>query len=106
MGNRPDAGREGPALLRDAIAGFLAKSGIGARRRDADVLAAWREALGSRLVRHTRAVRFQRGELVVEVASAAHLHELSSFTGESYRRAANARLGGEHIRRVTFRLEQ
>jgi hypothetical protein len=41
----------------------------------------------------------------VEVPSSAHLQELSSFTGEGYRRAANANLGSERITKVSFKLK-
>jgi hypothetical protein len=49
-------------------------------------------------------VRFQGGELVVEVGSSAHLQELKSFLGEQLRTEANRRLGAETIQRVTFRI--
>ena len=70
------------------------------------MLGAWREALGRELAPRARAVRFKGGELLVEVHSAAHRQELSSFTGEGFRKSANQRLGAEIIRRVTFRLKQ
>jgi hypothetical protein len=98
--------RGGLAPLRVAIDGFLNTSGMAPRLRGAQVLGAWREVVAPAVARRARAVRFDRGELVVEVASAPCLHELESFTGENYRRAANARLGSERIRRVTFRLKK
>ena len=94
------------APMRVAIDGFLRDAGMAPRMRGAQVLDAWKCAAGPLLSKRARAVRFQRGELVVEVSSAAHLHELQSFTGENYRRAVNAALGDERIRRVTFRLKQ
>lgn len=54
----------------------------------------------------TRAVRFERGQLVVEVESAALLAELKSFTGDRYRRALNRELGSETVRSVTFQLKR
>jgi hypothetical protein len=44
--------------------------------------------------------------LQVAVTSAAHLQELSTFTGEGYRKAANRKLGGERIQSIEFRLER
>ena len=58
------------------------------------------------LRRRARAVRFKRGELTVEVESAAHLQELSSFTGESIKREANRILGDDRIRNVVFKLKR
>lgn len=90
----------------DAVREFLRDSGLDARLRDWPVYEAWREVLGQDLSRRARAVDFRRGELVVEVESAAHLHELQSFTGEGYRRRTNQHLGREAVRKVTFRLKR
>ncbi|MCA8979854.1 MAG: DUF721 domain-containing protein [Planctomycetes bacterium] len=85
---------------------FLSKSGIGRQLRQGEVLDAWRKVLGPRLSRRARAVRFLRGELVVQVDSATHLQELQNFTGEQYRHQANRLLGDERIKSVAFRLKQ
>jgi hypothetical protein len=92
------------APLKDVLAAYLRESGIGGKLHDAAVTRAWRECAAARYGQRARAVRFADGELLVEVASAAHLQELKSFTGEELRRAANQRLGSERIRRVTFKL--
>jgi hypothetical protein len=84
----------------------LRASGIGARTRQSPVYRAWSDALGPELARRAHPVRFERGELVVEVESAAHMQELSNFTGEQYRKLANARLGGEEIRKLAFKLRR
>ena len=87
--------------MRQALREFVHDAGLGPRLRDARVFRAWREAAGEPLARRARAVRFQGGELCVEVDSSAHRSELE-MTGESLRRAANALLGEEKIRRITF----
>jgi len=92
--------------LGDAMRAFLAESGLATKLRDWPVLEAWSKAAGEQLARRARAVRFQDGELLVEVESAAHLQELKSFTGERYRRLANEHLGRESIRRVVFKLKR
>ena len=74
--------------------------------RQGAVLDAWRKVLGLKLARRARAVRFQRGELVVQVDSATHLQELQNFTGEQYRQQANRLLGDERIHRLAFRLKK
>jgi hypothetical protein len=51
-------------------------------------------------------MRFARGELLVEVDSAAHMHELANFTGEEYRARINEHLGKEEVRRLTFHLKR
>ena len=97
--------REAVPIAR-ALDGFLAASGLSERLRHGAVVQAWADVLGPDYGRHARAVRFSRGELHVEVDSAAHLHELSNFTGESFRELANARLRSEQIRRVHFQLKR
>ena len=95
-----------PAPFGEALDRFLRESGLGKHLRQGAVIDAWRQALGPRLARRAKAVRFVRGELVVQVDSATHLQELQNFTGEQYRRKANERLGEERIQRVTFRLKR
>lgn len=85
---------------------FLNQSGIGRQLRQGEVLDTWRKVLGPKLSRRARAVRFLRGELVVQVDSATHLQELQNFTGDTYRQQANRLLGDERIKSVAFRLKQ
>ena len=93
-------------MILDSLKAFLRESGLGARMRDWKVYEAWSDALGAEMSRRALAVRFDKGELLVEVGSAVHLHELRNFTGEQYRRVANQRLGQERIRRVAFKLKR
>ena len=92
--------------LSDALAGFLRESGLGGKLYNWPVFRAWNEAAGPELARHARAVRFVRGELLVEVDSAVHMHELANFTGEEYRVRINERLGKDEVRRLTFHLKR
>jgi hypothetical protein len=88
--------------MADALQRFLRASRLDRGLAEHEVLAAWSQTLGPAQATRARAVRFRDGELVVEVASAALLQELSNFTGEGHRRAVNRRLGAERIQRVTF----
>jgi hypothetical protein len=92
--------------LSDALAGFLRESGLGGKLYNWPVFRAWHQAAGPELARHARAMRFARGELLVEVDSAAHMHELANFTGEEYRARINEHLGKEEVRRLTFHLKR
>lgn len=92
------------APVKSVLATFLRDHGYANKLRDAAVLRAWRDSASPKYGARARATRFQDGELLVEVSSAAHLQELSGFTGEELRRAANQRLGSERIRRVHFKL--
>lgn len=103
---RDAAKKREPVAMQDALAAYLRHSGLDAKLAQARVLRAWRDAVGETLAARARAVRFQDGELLVEVRSAPHLHELSNFTGERYRALANQRLGAQRITRVVFQLER
>ena len=78
--------------------------------RHLEVFRAWNRAVGEGLARRAKPVRFERGDLVVEVDSAAHRQELDAFTGEGFRERANQLLaripGGPTIRRAIFRLKR
>jgi hypothetical protein len=69
------------------------------------VLRAWSAAAGN-WKEHAAPVRFRGGQLVVEVRSSVALAELRSFHAEEIRARANAALGAEVIRKVTFQLER
>ena len=92
--------------LGDALRLFLKESGLATKLKDWPILDAWATAAGEKLAHRARAVRFQNGELLVEVESATHLQELKSFTGERYRRLANERLGTDAIQRIVFKLKR
>jgi hypothetical protein len=92
--------------MNDAMRGFLRDSGLAAQMRYWPVFEAWSRVVGHDIARRARPVRFARGELCVEVESAAHLHELANFSGERFRDLANAHLGKPEIQRVVFRLKR
>ncbi|MCB9914478.1 MAG: DUF721 domain-containing protein [Planctomycetes bacterium] len=98
--------RREPVSLREAMHGFLRESGLALKLEHAQVYRAWSDALGERLARRARPVRFQFGELAVEVESSTHLHELQNFTGEAFRAEANRRLGDERIKKVVYHLKR
>ena len=94
----------GPEPIEGAIREFLRSSGLGAGNRHQKVFDAWSKVVGAKLAAHAVPVRLRRDELTVEVDSATHLHELKSFTGESYRKKVNDELGSERVRKLVFRL--
>ena len=96
----------GVASIHDAVKDFMRASGFASRNSQGPLYQAFIDAAGERFARRARPVRFARGELVVEVDSAAHLQELQSFLGGDIRSRANQILGREEIRRLTFRLKR
>ncbi len=97
--DRPERG--GVHSLRD----ILDASGLGSRGRAERVFRAWRGAVDGAVAKHTRPVRFARGELVVEVDSSVVLHELRGFTGDECRRRANAALQRDAIDKLVLKLK-
>ena len=92
--------------MHDALAAYLRTSGLDTKLAQARVFGAWNAAVGEALAKRARAVRFDGGELLIEVQSAPHLHELTNFTGERYRVLANKKLGAARITRVVFQLQR
>lgn len=94
---------KGPARLDDALDAVLKDLGIRPSPTYERVQAAFREQAGPRLAALAEATRFRRGELLVEVRSAAHAQELASFTGEALRSRINAALGSNVVERIVFK---
>lgn len=94
--------RGGTQSIAHVMKSVLRDSGLAEGLRRARIHDAWKRAVGEDLARHMTIVRFRRGELVIEVDSSAHLHELKNFTGDQFRRTANDNLGAARIRRVVF----
>lgn len=97
--------RREPAPIGGLIQEFLRENGLTGGGGNTRVLRAFEDAIGASGRAHARAVRFRAGELIVEVDSAAHMHEMKNFTGEALRRRANDRLGKTMIRRIVFKLK-
>jgi Dna[CI] antecedent, DciA len=97
-------GKFGPRPIQELISSFLREEGLGTRGRSHRVFKAWNQALEPGLRKWVEPVRFRSGELLVEVRSSAHLHDLRGFTGEDYRRKTNEALGEETVRKVVFKL--
>ena len=91
--------------LSDAIATFLKQSGVRATPRNTRVFEAWTAQLTEAEKQRATPTKFFRGTLTVEVSSSVYLHELKINKNEAYRRQANAQLGTEQIRKVTFKLQ-
>ncbi len=96
--------KRGPSPIDELIKSFVRDHGLRSGGGYTQVFRAWNEALPAPLRPHAQPVRFRGGELTVEVDSATHMQELKNFTGESYRKKANDRLGKDTIRRVGFKL--
>lgn len=92
--------------MQQALKALFKETGLDQQMRDFAVFDAWRRALGSEFCKRARAVQFRNGTLTVETESSAQRHELSSFTGESYRQKANTILGADRIRRIQFKLKE
>ncbi len=92
--------------MKDAMGVFLRQSGLGSKLRPFEVYDCWKQVVGAKLAQRARPVKFTRGELVVQVDSAPHLHELQNFTGEQYRARLNQRLGAEKVRTLVFKAKR
>jgi hypothetical protein len=92
-----------PARITDTLDHLLHGLGVAPKPTAERVFAAFKGAAGDDLARVAMPTRFERGELLVDVASAAHTQELNQFTGEALRDRLNAALGSPLVRQIRFR---
>ena len=96
--------RRGLTPIQEVLSSFLKTNGTTRSRGVvAAVFQAWEMALGKELARRARPVRFDRGELTIEVDSPAFRHELTSYTGDTYRQQTNDILERELVHRMIFK---
>jgi hypothetical protein len=96
--------RGGLFTIQDALQSFLKEAGI--TRSHGIVVAvfrAWETVVGREFTKLARPVRFQRGELTVEVATSSLLFELATFASEDHRQRVNEVLGRELVHRMIFK---
>ncbi len=97
--------RSGSISIDAALAALL--KGTGLLRKDATepVFDAWNETAGPDLANHCLPLRFTRGELMIEVRSAALLHELENFRTPELLRALQASTDGSKVTRLIFKAQ-
>jgi len=88
-------------MSRDWVEEVLDRCRLGDSYRRQRALVLWQEVVGERLAGLTRAARFARGTLWVEVRSPAAAQELGYVKEECLRRL-NERLGEDAVREVHF----
>ena len=97
------APRKGEAVsLGDALSQWLKLSGHGARLKDAEAEAAWKEVMGEAVSRKTRYLRVRDGVMTVELDSAPMKEEFL-MARTRIRTLINEHLGSEVIREVLIR---
>ena len=91
----------------EAVGGVLGRvlDDLGLRREMTGwrAVEAWPELVGARVARHTHAVAFRDGTLLVEVEGSAWMQELTYLKRDLVRRIQQT-LGGEDVRDVRFTL--
>lgn len=94
----------GPQPIASVLRQFLKESGLRRPSGDERVFRAWSDAAGTAWKERAAPASFRAGQLVVEVASSAHLAELKGYHGEGIRARANTALGEARIKKVVFKL--
>ncbi len=90
--------------LGDLIKPMLKQLKVIGRRVGRDLHEAWLEVAGPDLSRRTRLSSFRSGQVVVDVDSAALLHELQNFRRGDLLARLRERLPRPHISELRFRL--
>ncbi len=93
----------GPESIGNVLAELMARRGFARLQSAAALEAAWREAAGELLGRHSRVVGVRRGKLEVIVAHSALLQELT-FQKAAILKALTQALPDEPIKDLRFRV--
>ena len=93
--------KQGPMRVSDALAGYLAKSGLGDRIEEASAVEDWAGKVGPRIAEVTEPLHVNNGTLFVGVRSSAWLMELRMMEGDVRRRLNEGREKGR-VRRIRF----
>ncbi len=95
-----------PVSLADALGGFLAKSGLSRRVKQASAVEQWPEAVGAQIAGVTKALSITPdGTLFVAVSTHGWMTELSLMEPQLLR-ALNSVEGRSPIRKIRFQLRR
>lgn len=95
--------RRGPVDLNELVTKFAREHRLQRNDDRERVFTAWRRAVGPALTRQAWPVRWRSGELLIEVASAAHYHELSAFRSQELLHAMAQQLGDDRVKKLVFK---
>ena len=88
--------------LAQILQRVIRSDGVPTEGWHAEMQRAWSEIVPEAFRGLTRVAGVRRRCVVVEVASAAALHELAQFHADALRRALSRALGGRYIERIAF----
>lgn len=95
--------KEGPSQIREALAKYLAKSGIGEQIEAASVVPEWAERVGPAIAAVTTPLRVSQGTLMVGVTSSAWMNELKMMEREILSRVNTGKTAGR-IKQIRFQM--
>ncbi|HVX13490.1 MAG TPA: DUF721 domain-containing protein [Pirellulales bacterium] len=101
--NKKPTGRGRPQKMGDLLAELMARRGYAREQAAHQYEAAWRQAAGELLARHTRVGTVRRGALEVTVANSVLLQELT-FQKHSILEQLARLLPEERIDKLRFRV--
>ncbi len=95
--------RRGPVGITELVTDFARVYRLRRPDEQERVFSAWRRVVGAELNKVAWPARWRSGELLVEVSSAAHYHELSAFRSVELTRSLNQALGNDLVKRLNFK---
>lgn len=90
--------------IKEILSRLFTLRGWGRRQERLHFERAWSEAVGPAYDAHTRVLGFTRGILEIEVASALLVHELKGFHRQRLLRTLRAKLPGQSIKDLRFKV--
>lgn len=95
--------RRGPVDLNELVGNFAREHRLQRNDDRERVFSAWRRVVGPELGKQAWPARWRSGELLVEVASAAHYHELSAFRSQELLHSLAQALGDDRVKKLVFK---
>jgi len=95
--------RRGMATITDLVKRWMKENKVKQRVGEGSLFDRWREVVGEEIAAQTRVVDVKNGELLVEVASASLLNELSTYYGEEILQSLRGREEFRGVYRIKFK---
>ncbi|MGQ0813230.1 MAG: DUF721 domain-containing protein [Gemmatimonadota bacterium] len=96
---------DGPKQVREALAKYLEKSGLGEQIEAASVVPEWADRVGPAIAAVTEPLRVSQGTLVIGVRSSAWMNELKLMERDILARVNSGRSRGR-IEKIRFQMIQ
>jgi predicted nucleic acid-binding Zn ribbon protein len=87
--------------LKDILDHVLHSQGLDKRIQEENAVVLWEEIVGPRIAKASKALRIDRGELLIEVTSSSWKHQIQMLKPDIIKKL-NTRLGANTVKTIRF----